>query len=105
MFGQLTRMGTEGLPLTGKVRRAGTTTTCALPTTERGTMILVGAVLLALGLIFNIYPLWVAGVVVLVVGAVFGCWGRPHGRSVAAATGTRRPRADAVTPSIATRGG
>ena len=44
MFGQLTPVGTEGLPLTGKVRRAGTTTTCALPTTERGTMILVGAV-------------------------------------------------------------
>ncbi|WGI35403.1 hypothetical protein QDT91_07330 [Mycolicibacterium aubagnense] len=52
----------------------------ALPATERGTMILVGAVLLALGLIFNIYPLWVAGVVVLVVGAVFwllGATGRP----------------------------
>ncbi|BCI80213.1 hypothetical protein MTY66_18380 [Mycolicibacterium sp. TY66] len=82
MFGQLTRMGTEGLPLTGKVRRAGTTTTCALPTTERGTMILVGAVLLALGLIFNIYPLWVAGVVVLVLGAVFwllGATARPVG--------------------------
>ncbi|WP_165605600.1 hypothetical protein [Mycolicibacterium mucogenicum] len=45
-------------------------------------MILVGAVLLALGLIFNIYPLWVAGVVVLVVGAVFwllGATARPVG--------------------------
>ncbi len=45
-------------------------------------MILVGAVLLALGLIFNVYPLWVAGVVVLVVGAVFwllGATGRPVG--------------------------
>jgi len=40
-------------------------------------MILVGAVLLALGLIFNIYPLWVAGVVVLVVGAVFWLLGAP----------------------------
>ncbi|WP_166555546.1 hypothetical protein [Mycolicibacterium sp. CBMA 226] len=34
-------------------------------------MIVVGAVLLALGLFLNVYPLWVAGVVVLVVGAVF----------------------------------
>ncbi|MDX1880851.1 hypothetical protein SBE55_23865 [Mycolicibacterium sp. 141076] len=81
MFGQPTPVGTEGLPLTGKVRPGGRHDDVrALPTTERGTMILVGAVLLALGLIFNIYPLWVAGVVVLVVGAVFwllGATGRP----------------------------
>ncbi len=45
-------------------------------------IIALGAVLLALGLIFNIYPLWVAGVVVLVVGAVFwllGATARPVG--------------------------
>ncbi|WP_192830235.1 DUF6131 family protein [Mycolicibacterium llatzerense] len=34
-------------------------------------MILIGAVLLALGLLINSYLLWSAGVVVLVVGAVF----------------------------------
>lgn len=43
-------------------------------------MILIGAVLLALGLLINSYLLWSAGVVVLVVGAVFwllGAAGRP----------------------------
>lgn len=34
-------------------------------------MVLIGAVLLALGLIVDNYLLWTAGVVVLVVGAVF----------------------------------
>jgi membrane protein implicated in regulation of membrane protease activity len=53
-----------------------------LPTTERGIVILVGAVLLALGLIFNVYLLWVVGVVVLVVGAVFWLLGAT-GRQIA----------------------
>lgn len=81
MFGRLTPVGTEGLPADRPGSGgAGITTVGVLPTTERGTMILVGAVLLALGLILNTYPLWVAGVVVLVVGAVFwllGATGRP----------------------------
>src|SRR5690348_11979240 len=54
MFGQLTAVGTEGLPTDRRVRRGHRDGVRALPTTERGTMILVGAVLLALGLIFNI---------------------------------------------------
>lgn len=43
-------------------------------------MILIGAALLALGLFVDNYMLWAAGVVVLVVGAVFwllGAVGRP----------------------------
>lgn len=44
-------------------------------TTERGGVILLGAVLLALGLIVNSYLIWAVGVVVLAVGAVFGLLG------------------------------
>ncbi|WP_155946544.1 DUF6131 family protein [Mycobacterium sp. URHD0025] len=43
-------------------------------------MIVLGAILLILGLVFNIYLLWVAGVILLVIGAVFwvlGAIGRP----------------------------
>lgn len=43
-------------------------------------MILLGAVLLALGFVVDNYLLWAAGVVALVVGAVFwllGAAGRP----------------------------
>jgi hypothetical protein len=45
-------------------------------------MIVFGAILLILGLLFNIYLLWVIGVILLVVGAVFwllGSIGRPVG--------------------------
>lgn len=45
-------------------------------------MIVFGAILLILGLLFDIYLLWVIGVVLLVVGAVFwllGSIGRPVG--------------------------
>jgi hypothetical protein len=45
-------------------------------------MIVFGAILLILGLLFNIYLLWVVGVILLVVGAVFwllGSIGRPVG--------------------------
>lgn len=45
-------------------------------------MIVFGAILLILGLVFNIYLLWVIGVILLVVGAVFwllGSIGRPVG--------------------------
>ncbi|WP_095533782.1 DUF6131 family protein [Mycobacterium aquaticum] len=43
-------------------------------------MIVFGAILLILGLVFNIYLLWVIGIILLVVGAVFwllGSIGRP----------------------------
>ncbi|MEE6166841.1 MULTISPECIES: DUF6131 family protein [Mycobacteriaceae] len=43
-------------------------------------MIVFGAILLILGLIFNIYLLWVIGIILLVIGAVFwllGSIGRP----------------------------
>ncbi|WP_019971394.1 DUF6131 family protein [Mycobacterium sp. 141] len=45
-------------------------------------MIVFGAILLILGLVFNIYLLWVIGVILLVVGAIFwllGSIGRPVG--------------------------
>ena len=45
-------------------------------------MIVFGAILLILGLLFNIDLLWVIGVILLVVGAVFwllGSIGRPVG--------------------------
>jgi hypothetical protein len=45
-------------------------------------MIVLGAVLLILGLVFNMYWLWAIGVVLLVIGAVFwllGRVGRPVG--------------------------
>jgi hypothetical protein len=45
-------------------------------------MIILGAILLILGLLFNIYLLWIVGVILLVVGAVFwllGSMGRPVG--------------------------
>ena len=45
-------------------------------------MIILGAILLILGLLFNIYLLWIVGVILLVVGAVFwllGSMGRPIG--------------------------
>lgn len=45
-------------------------------------MIIFGAILLILGLLFNIYLLWIIGVILLVVGAVFwllGSMGRPVG--------------------------
>ena len=45
-------------------------------------MIVVGAILLILGLGLDVYLLWVIGVVLLVVGAVFwalGAIGRPVG--------------------------
>ncbi|GAS91732.1 DUF6131 family protein [Mycolicibacterium brisbanense] len=43
-------------------------------------MIVFGAILLILGLVFNIYLLWVIGIILLVIGAVFwllGSIGRP----------------------------
>ncbi|GAA2543851.1 hypothetical protein V4U86_20715 [Mycobacterium sp. AMU20-3851] len=43
-------------------------------------MILLGALLLILGFVLDVYLLWVVGVVLLVVGAVFwalGAIGRP----------------------------
>ncbi|BBX35425.1 hypothetical protein MMAG44476_01120 [Mycolicibacterium mageritense DSM 44476 = CIP 104973] len=43
-------------------------------------MIVFGAILLILGLVLNIYWLWVVGIVLLVAGAVFwllGSIGRP----------------------------
>ena len=43
-------------------------------------MIIFGAILLILGFVLNVYLLWVAGVVLLVAGAVFwllGSIGRP----------------------------
>ncbi|BDY30321.1 MULTISPECIES: DUF6131 family protein [Mycolicibacterium] len=43
-------------------------------------MIVLGAILLILGLVLNIYWLWVVGIVLLVAGAVFwllGSIGRP----------------------------
>ena len=45
-------------------------------------MIVFGAILLILGLVFNIYVLWVIGVILLVIGAIFwllGSIGRPVG--------------------------
>lgn len=49
-------------------------------------MIVLGAILLILGWLFNIYLLWVIGVILLVVGAIFwllGSIGRPvRGRRV-----------------------
>ncbi|WP_087078955.1 DUF6131 family protein [Mycobacterium dioxanotrophicus] len=45
-------------------------------------MIVFGAILLILGLVFNVYLLWVIGVILMVVGAVFwllGSIGRPVG--------------------------
>jgi Family of unknown function (DUF6131) len=43
-------------------------------------MIIVGAILLILGLVLDLYWLWVIGIILLVVGAVFwllGNVGRP----------------------------
>lgn len=43
-------------------------------------MIVLGAILLILGLLFNVYLLWVVGLVLLVIGGVFwllGAIGRP----------------------------
>ncbi|MGN7779673.1 hypothetical protein ACTJJE_09165 [Mycolicibacterium sp. 22603] len=43
-------------------------------------MIILGAILLILGFVLNIYLLWVVGIVLLVAGAVFwllGSIGRP----------------------------
>ncbi|AXK76551.1 MULTISPECIES: DUF6131 family protein [Actinomycetes] len=43
-------------------------------------MIILGAILLILGFVLNVYLLWVVGVVLLVAGAVFwllGSIGRP----------------------------
>jgi Family of unknown function (DUF6131) len=45
-------------------------------------MIVLGAILLILGLVLNIYWLWVIGIILLVIGAVFwllGRAGRPVG--------------------------
>ncbi|WP_018601560.1 DUF6131 family protein [Mycobacterium sp. 155] len=45
-------------------------------------MIVFGAILLILGLVFNVYLLWVVGVILLVAGAIFwllGSIGRPVG--------------------------
>lgn len=45
-------------------------------------MIILGAILLILGLIFNMQILWAIGIVLLVIGAVFwilGSVGRPVG--------------------------
>jgi hypothetical protein len=45
-------------------------------------MIVFGAILLILGLVFNVYLLWVIGVILMVVGAVswlLGSIGRPVG--------------------------
>lgn len=45
-------------------------------------MIVFGAILLILGLVLNIYWLWVVGVILMAVGAVFwllGSIGRPVG--------------------------
>ncbi|GAA2439580.1 DUF6131 family protein [Mycolicibacterium llatzerense] len=45
-------------------------------------MIALGAVLLILGFVFNVYLLWVLGIVLVVVGAVFWLLGTA-GHSVA----------------------
>jgi len=45
-------------------------------------MVILGAILLILGLVFKIYWLWVIGIILLVIGAVFwvlGRVGRPVG--------------------------
>lgn len=45
-------------------------------------MIVLGAILLILGLVLNIYWLWVVGLILLVIGGVFwllGLIGRPVG--------------------------
>ena len=51
-------------------------------------MIVLGAILLILGLIFGISILTYIGVVLLVVGAVFWILGRPGARSAAGEPGT-----------------
>lgn len=45
-------------------------------------MIVVGAILLILGLVLDVYLLWVVGIILLVIGGVFwllGRAGRPVG--------------------------
>ena len=45
-------------------------------------MIILGAILLILGLVFGIYILWILGIVLLIVGAIFwilGATGRAVG--------------------------
>lgn len=47
---------------------------------SEGVVIVLGAILLALGFVLDVYLLWVVGVILVVVGAVFwalGAIGRP----------------------------